>query len=347
MKKKLAVICLVFVMLFTLAACSGGSGKDPIVGTWKPDKVLMYGDEYSLKDLKSLLGDYAEEMFDISLKFTDDGKVTGTAYGESSEGTWKSNGDGTYDVTLEGGTETLTLDGNSLIMGDENEGFVFFPNITPVQTKTEANKPYLLRVLNTPSDETLSFIVRQKGGTVKATSTMDSNYLFAGETATGSSSVATGSSVTYTFNAFGGYSGKLLAHNSTTYFYFAKNKFVSSDQLLDSYTTIKVQPFRSYYLTTKSGGNVKGLNELGIIFDEGIGNMDATGIKDVQTTKPDLMIEVGKGYMTLTSTADQDVKVYSVSGVNVLNAKMQNGESKTVAVPSGIYIVNGAKLIVK
>ncbi len=235
-------------------------------------------------------------------------------------------------------------------VADENEAFVFFPKITPVKTKTEANKPYLLRVLNTPSDETLSFIVRQKGGTVKATTTgMDENYLFAGETATGSSSVATESTVNYTFNAYGGYSGQLLAHNSTspTYFYFAKNKFVSSNQLLDSYTTIKVLPFRSYYLTTNNTSGVKGLSELGIIFDEGIGNMDATGIKDVQTTKPDLMIEVGKGYMTLTSTADQDVKVYSVSGVNVLNANMLNGESKTVAVPDGIYIVNGAKLIVK
>lgn len=231
----------------------------------------------------------------------------------------------------------------------ENEAFVFFPIIESVKTKTEANKPYLLRVLNTPTDETLSFVVRQKGGTVKATIGMDADYLFAGETAKGSSSVATESTVNYTFNAYGGYSGQLLPHTSTspTYFYFAKNKFVSSDQLLESYTTIKVLPFRSYYLTTKSTSGVKGLSELGIIFDEGIGNMDATGIEDVKANKPDLMIEVGKGYMTLTSTADQDVKVYSVSGVNVLNAKMQNGESRTVAVPGGIYIVNGAKLIVK
>ena len=234
-------------------------------------------------------------------------------------------------------------------VADSNEGFVFFPYITPVKTKTEANKPYLLRVLNTPSDETLSFVVRQKGGTVKATTGMDANYLFTGETATGSSSIANESTVNYTFNAYGGYSGQLLPHTSSspTYFYFAKNKFVSSDQLLDSYTTIKVLPFRSYYLTTKSTTGVKGLNELGIIFNEGIGNSEATGIEDVKAAKPDLMIEVGKGYMTLTSTADQDVKVYSVSGVNVLNAKMQVGESRTVAVPGGIYIVNGAKLIVK
>ena len=246
------------------------------------------------------------------------------------------------DCLTDGGP---TEDGD---VADPNEGFVFFPYITPVQTKTEANKPYLLRVLNTPTDKTLSFVVRQKGGTVKATTSMDENYLFAGESATGTSAVGNESAVTYNFQAYGGYSGKLLDHKSgsPTYFYFAKNKFVSSAQLLENYETIKVLPFRSYYLTDKSNP-VKGLSELGIIFDEGVGNSEATGIEEVKAAKPDLMIEVGKGYMTLTSTADQDVKVYSVSGVNVLNAKMQNGESRTVAVPGGIYIVNGAKLIVK
>ena len=232
---------------------------------------------------------------------------------------------------------------------DEAPAFVFFPNIESVKSQTEPNKPYLLRVIEGTEDSSLSFKVRQKGGTVKATSSMATDYLFSGESASGSSAAGqeSGNSVSYQFQAYGGYSGKTFNNDKTkTYFYFANNRFVSSDQLMSSYSTIKAYPFRSFYVATK-GSNVKGLSELGIIFNEGIGNGEVTGIEDVQTTKPDLMIEVGKGYMTLTSTADQDVKVYSVSGVNVLNAKMLVGESKTVAVPSGIYIVNGAKLIVK
>mgnify|MGYP007101850915 CR=1 FL=1 len=232
---------------------------------------------------------------------------------------------------------------------DEAPAFVFFPKIESVKNQTEPNKPYLLRVIEGTEDSSLSFKVRQKGGTVKATSSMATDYLFSGESASGSSAAGQESdnSVSYQFQAYGGYSGKTFNNDKTkTYFYFANNRFVSSDQLMSSYSTIKAYPFRSFYVATK-GSNVKGLSELGIIFNEGIGNGEVTGIEDVQTTKPDLMIEVGKGYMTLTSTADQDVKVYSVSGVNVLNAKMQVGESKTVAVPSGIYIVNGAKLIVK
>ncbi len=232
---------------------------------------------------------------------------------------------------------------------DEAPAFVFFPKIESVKNQTEPNKPYLLRVIEGTEDSSLSFKVRQKGGTVKATSSMATDYLFSGESASGSSAAGqeSGNSVSYQFQAYGGYSGKTFNNDKTkTYFYFANNRFVSSDQLMSSYSTIKAYPFRSFYVATK-GSNVKGLSELGIIFNEGIGNGEVTGIEDVQTTKPDLMIEVGKGYMTLTSTADQDVKVYSVSGVNVLNAKMQVGESKTVAVPSGIYIVNGAKLIVK
>ena len=125
MKKKLVVLLLVFVMVFSFAACSGGSSsKDPIVGTWTPSKVMLYGDTYTEKDLKSLMGDYAEQMFDMELKFTEDGKAVGNMYGQTSEGTWENKGDGKYDVTFSY-TETLTLDGSELIMGDENEGFIF------------------------------------------------------------------------------------------------------------------------------------------------------------------------------------------------------------------------------
>ena len=71
-----------------------------------------------------------------------------------------------------------------------------------------------------------------------------------------------------------------------------------------------------------------------------------TGIKSLDKN-PDLMVAPGNGMITLTSTIDQNVRVNSTSGVLVNNAKMQAGETRTINVPAGIYVINGVKIIVK
>ena len=51
--------------------------------------------------------------------------------------------------------------------------------------------------------------------------------------------------------------------------------------------------------------------------------------------------------MTGLNVAEVNVRVNSVSGVLVNNAKLQAGETQTIQVPAGVYVINGVKIIVK
>lgn len=231
-----------------------------------------------------------------------------------------------------------------------NNAYIFFPKITTGSLVTQANTPYLVRVLKASDNDKLSFVVTQKGSTIYATTGMDSNdYTFKGETASGSSAVGSASSVNYNFTSYATYSGKKMDRSNKTYFYFANNKFVSSDQLVDKYTTIDLLPFRAYYQTTSSNSSAKGIYNLGVIFGEGTGNEYDDTPTDIRSINgnADMMIETGKGYMAITTNTDRTVSIYGISGLNINNVSTHAGERTTVNMPSGIYVVNGAKIVVK
>ena len=71
-----------------------------------------------------------------------------------------------------------------------------------------------------------------------------------------------------------------------------------------------------------------------------------TGI-DEAVAEIDLMIRAGKGTLSLTATRAQDVNIHAVNGVNMKRVELEAGESQTVILPAGIYIVNGTKIVVK
>ena len=60
-----------------------------------------------------------------------------------------------------------------------------------------------------------------------------------------------------------------------------------------------------------------------------------------------LNIETGKGYLTITASRETNVSIVSASGVLVWRAQVENGQQETVALPSGLYIVNGKKVIIR
>ena len=224
--------------------------------------------------------------------------------------------------------------------------YAFFPNIkleAGVQTAA-ANTPYLVNVLNPSEENNVSFVISQKGTLIKATGKkVDDDYRFVGEIAQGTvKHDGEKKNTTYNFTNYGSYSGKKIA-KAETIFYFAHNTFLSSKELMNS-DYVKIAPFRTYYETAVSSNNAK-LASFDIFFGEGEGN-GTTGINTLNGN-PDLKVVAGNGAITFTSTIDQNVRVNGVSGVLVENANLQAGETRTINVPAGMYIINGVKIIVK
>ena len=231
--------------------------------------------------------------------------------------------------------------GNSLALHKGNT-YAYFPAVDAV-TESEANTPYLVNLaessFSTVDGE--SFVVTQKGATIAASTVMDNSYY----TITGASSsgeVVDGTAKgKYTFTPTGTYAGQKVPYTKGI-FYYANDEFVNSlDYKYKS--DIMVAPFRAYYTTEATNGAK--LMKFGVIFDEG-NDMGTTGI-DTVGNNPDLMVIPGNGVITFTSTIDQSVRVNSVNGVLVNNAKLQAGETRTINVPAGVYVINGVKIVVK
>lgn len=216
--------------------------------------------------------------------------------------------------------------------------YAFFPSVENLKI-SEPNKPYIVKVLNPGEDDKTSFVITQSGTRINPTTDMNpTDYTFTGETAEGFLD-----GIKYSFTNKGTFSGIKLPKNDG-YYYFANNKFVCSNDLKDSYTDVKVYPFRAYYSTGTQNANL--MSTFAIVFGKGEGNTDPTGINNVDET-PDLVVAPGIGTITMASTIEQGVKIYNMNGVLVDKVMMGAGETQTINIPTGMYIVNGIKLIVR
>lgn len=212
-------------------------------------------------------------------------------------------------------------------------------NFVPITgSLTVANKPYMVEVLTAPTDATISFIASQKGSTVVTSKTMDDeSYLFKGETANGKIGP-----YDVSFTNYGSYSGKKIDKNKKI-FYFSGNMYLCSKNLRPGLNWLYVYPFRAFYEYT-GGADAKDLNGMSINYDDSEG--ETTGIEYLQT-RPDLAVQAGNGTITFTATADRKVNVYTVTGTLVNNISIKAGNTETINVPAGMYMVNGVKIIVK
>ena len=212
-------------------------------------------------------------------------------------------------------------------------------NFVPITgSSTVANKPYMVEVLTAPTDATISFIASQKGSTVVTSKTMNSeSYLFKGETANGKIG-----SYDVSFTNYGSYSGKKIDKNKKI-FYFSGGMYLCSRNLRPGLNWLYVYPFRAFYEYT-GGADAKDLNGMSINYDDSEG--ETTGIEYLQT-RPDLAVQAGNGTITFTATADRKVNVYTVTGTLVNNISIKAGNTETINVPAGMYMVNGVKIIVK
>ena len=213
----------------------------------------------------------------------------------------------------------------------------FFTKTTA--NNVEANTPYALKIVD-KGNSTNSFTLRQSGAYIVKTPKTDVLYSDEVITSTGNLTDKYGTTNAYSFTHVGTFSGGKVAKEQKL-FYFANNGFFSSMELKDIYTTVDIYPFRSVYQTSGTGSAKVGY----LMLVEGKNPDMATGITDVDKVLTG--VTTGKGYITIASGADTGYRIRTVSGQNIDALNLKAGESRTVYVPAGIYLVNGLKVLVK
>ena len=203
----------------------------------------------------------------------------------------------------------------------------------------EANTPYALKIVD-KGNSTNSFTLRQSGAYIVKTPKTDVLYSDEVITSTGNLTDKYGTTNAYNFTHVGTFSGGKVDKEEKL-FYFASNGFYSSAELKDIYTTVDIYPYRSVYQTSGTGSAKVGY----LMLVEGENPDMATGITDVD--KVFTGITTGKGFISITSDADTAYRIRTVSGQNIDALNLKAGESRTVYVPAGIYLVNGLKVLVK
>ncbi len=216
---------------------------------------------------------------------------------------------------------------------------------TAITEKSEPNKPYVVTMQDGSES---SFKVHVNGSLVKATP--DKTGILAGETASGTYTEEN-KTTNYNFTNEGTYTGIEIgdesnggaAAASTTVFYFGNNLFLDSKTLAGG-KSLKMLPFRSYYDYTGSGAGAK-LARFRIVFGEN-DEIGTTGINEVQRDA-DLAVIPGSRSITLMARADKEVTIHAVNGQTIDKCTLRAGDSRTVSVPTGVYVINGVKIVVK
>ncbi len=282
-------------------------------------------------------------------------KVTKSSYGEvryatvTMPFTIKFDEDGEKGVKTDsnyGKLKFLQMNTNNATADDYDYGTAFF---SPAQGKqVEANTPYALQVLENKSED--SFTLRQYGSNIAATpnEAKAGNSLFSATEiiSTGNLKDKDNNANEFKFSHKGSFSGYKIPKNSPLTFYFAKNGFYKSSDLIAAYPNVELFPFRSVYEVTSSkpitANPIKAT-----FFNIVIGENDqiSTGIQDNDNKYGE--ISVGNGTITINAGNDNNYKIFSVAGLNTHNIDLKAGESRTISVPSGVYLVNGLKVMVK
>lgn len=211
-----------------------------------------------------------------------------------------------------------------------------FSPCTGVST-TQPNDAYIVRIDRaemTEKEAKLMFILRQRGSTIVKTPM--------GRTIHGAASSGSvdGQNVVLTPQAT--FSGAEV-DKTKGIFYFNKDKFVSS-RALEGVPTVYVLPFRSYYDCTGTG--TRNIRYINISLEP---NNDPTDIQEVtsKATNAGFVFSAQAGQLTVKATKDLRVNVRNVSGQTIDVKALKAGESHSVKLPSGIYVVNGTKVMVR
>lgn len=211
-----------------------------------------------------------------------------------------------------------------------------FSPCTGVST-TQPNDAYIVRIDRaemTEKDAKLMFILRQRGSTIVKTPVR--------RTIKGAASSGTVDGQNMDLIPQATFSGAEVDKRKPI-FYFNKDKFVSS-LALEVFPTVYVLPFRSYY--DCKGTGTRNIRYINISLEP---NNDPTDIQEVTTdaTNAGFVFSAQAGQLTVKATKDLRVSVRNVSGQTIDVKALKAGESHSVKLPSGIYVVNGTKVMVR
>ena len=184
----------------------------------------------------------------------------------------------------------------------------------------------------TEKEAKLMFILRQRGSTIVKTPV--------GRTIQGFASSGTVDGQNMDLIPQATFSGAEVDRTQGI-FYFNKDKFVSS-LALEMSNTVKVLPFRSYYDCT----GTRNIRYINISLEP---NNDPTDIQEVtsEASNAGFVFSAQAGQLTVKATKDLRVNVRNVSGQTIDVKALKAGESHSVKLPSGIYVVNGTKVMVR
>lgn len=213
-----------------------------------------------------------------------------------------------------------------------------FSPCTGVST-TQPNDAYIVRIDRaemTEKDAKLMFILRQRGSTIVKTPMS--------RTIPGAASSGTVDGQNMVLTPQATFSGAEV-NKTQGIFYFNKDKFVSS-LALDMSNTVKVLPFRSYYDCKGMGTGKRNIRYINISLEP---NNTPTDIQEVtsKATNAGFVFSSQAGQLTVKATKDLRVNVRNVSGQTIDVKALKAGESHSVKLPSGIYVVNGTKVMVR
>lgn len=204
---------------------------------------------------------------------------------------------------------------------------------------TQPNDAYIVRIDRaemTEKDAKLMFILRQRGSTIVKTPMS--------RTIPGAASSGTVNGQNMVLTPQATFSGAEV-DKTKGIFYFNKDKFVSS-LALDMSNTVKVLPFRSYYDCTGMSTGKRNIRYINISLEP---NNTTTDIQEVtsKATNAGFVFSSQAGQLTVKATKDLRVNVRNVSGQTIDVKALKAGESHSVKLPSGIYVVNGTKVMVR
>lgn len=242
-----------------------------------------------------------------------------------------TNADGTslsvWTMQKDNFISTSAPDGNPMNYKSD----VHFVAYTSSTGKTEADVPYMVKVEKGTDQTETSFVIKQYGSNIEATKT---GGLYTGDTSTGK---LDGSAFTFTPKA--SYAGLKLAKTAGNYFYFGKNMFLNSKNINGDY--LYCYPFRAVY---EYGGNTSA-RAFNVTFGENFG--DVTGIETAKAAETGVEVAPGAGCIEIHALKNAAVVVYDMSGMVVERLDMIAGDTQTVNLPAGIYLVNKNKVSVK
>ena len=265
-----------------------------------------------------------------------------------------TNEDGKCSFTvnsMETGAQMATIGSSSV-----NYGTAYFKPLTA--SVTEANKPYMIKVESidesVSNGNKISFIATQKGSSIVKTPEPVTESVFSGKFIKGEKTQAKYNDVNYDFTNYASYSGgKFDRSVSENVFYFSKNKYVDLHTLYPgTLRYLMSYPFRGVYTYSTSASSTTSGAKLmnGFFISYNLDEMEdaeyATRLEQLGK-KADMMIRSGKGFITITATADQNFTIRSLNGMTFKNVSVNGGTTTTVNLPAGIYLVNNTKITVK